>query len=475
MPDREVSRVLVIDDDPGVRRFLTRALDAAGLEVTAAETAADGLRLARGRPDLVVLDVELPDLSGREVCRRLKADAETATIPVLMLSGVFTDVADRTQALEDGSDAYLTKPVTARELVAMARALLRTARAERRTQEHERALEALRRRVAQSKAMVDVARSITASLDLQGVLDRIVDEACLLLGAQRVGIAVMEGAEPGPAIRFRAVRGLSPAFAELRPLSWRDGTTPMAILERRPVWTPDILADPAIELTPPTRAIIEAEGYRAVLSVPLLAGERALGALVVYRDLVGPFSDDDIDITQVFAAQAAVALENAELYRRASERSAKLTTLSALTRLITSAASSREVFGAVAQAAVRLLAARASQVWVDDPGNGMLRIEDSVSVEPVLAEKLGKFRTIPHGAGLTGAVYATRRPLFVRDLRADSRFLNQRIVADGDVRAYVGVPLMAADGAVTGVLSLLFGERGDFTAEEKELVRLLAD
>jgi len=475
MPDREVSRVLVIDDDPGVRRFLTRALDAAGLEVTAAETAADGLRLARGRPDLVVLDVELPDLSGREVCRRLKADADTATIPVLMLSGVFTDAADRTQALEDGSDAYLTKPVTARELVAMVRALLRTARAERRTHEHERALEALRRRVAQSKAMVDVARSITASLDLQGVLDRIVDEACLLLGARRVGIAVMEGAEPGPAIRFRAVRGLSPAFAELRPLSWRDGTTPMAILERRPVWTPDILADPAIELTPPTRAIIEAEGYRAVLSVPLLAGERALGALVVYRDLVGPFSDDDIDITQVFAAQAAVALENAELYRRASERSAKLTTLSALTRLITSAASSREVFGAVAQAAVRLLAARASQVWVDDPGNGLLRIEDSVSVEPTLAEKLGKFRTIPHGAGLTGAVYATRRPLFVRDLRADSRFLNQRIVADGDVRAYVGVPLMAADGAVTGVLSLLFGERGDFTAEEKELVRLLAD
>src|SRR5206468_6547811 len=119
------------------------------------------------------------------------------------------------------------------------------------------------------------------------------------------------------------------------PLSWRDGTTPMAIHERRPVWTADVLRDPALELTPPTRAIIEAEGYRAVLSVPLLAGDRALGAIVVYRDLVGPFSEDDIDITQVFAAQAAVAMENADLYRRASERAEKLTTLSALTRLIT--------------------------------------------------------------------------------------------------------------------------------------------
>ena len=476
MPDREAPRVLVVDDDAGVRRFLTTALGAAGFAVTATGAGAEGLRLAAARPDLIVLDVELPDLSGREVCRQLKAAAETANIPVLMLSGVFTDVADRSQALEDGSDAYLIKPVTSRELVAMARALLRTARAERRSDEHQRAAEELRRRVAQSKAMVDVARSITASLDLQGVLDRIVDEACLLLGARRVGIAVLEASEPGPALQFRAVRGLSPAFAQrLRPLTWRDGTTPMAIIERRPVWTADILTDPALELTAPTRAIIESEGYRAVLSVPLLAGDRALGAIVVYRDLVGPFSDDDIDITQVFAAQAAVALENADLYRRASERADKLTTLSALTRLITGAASSHEVFDAVAQAAIRLLAARASQVWVHDPASGMLRIQGSVTVHPSLADKIGTRKTIARGQGLTGTVFATRQPLFVRDLRAEPRFLNQRVVADGDVRAYAGIPLVAAEGAVMGVLSLLFGERGAFTDEEKELVRLLAD
>src|SRR5437867_13048558 len=302
MPDRDVPRVLVVDDDARVRHFLTTALGAAGFAVTATGTGEEGLRLAAARPDLVVLDVDLPDLSGREVCRRLKVAEETAIIPVLMLSGVFTDVADRSQALEDGSDAYLIKPVTSRELVAMARALLRTARAERRSSEHERAAEELRRRVAQSKAMVDVARSITASLNIQAVLDRIVDEACLLLGARRVAIAVLEGTDPGPAIRFRAARGLSPGFAQrLRPLSWRDGTTPIAIQERRPVWTADILTDPAIELTPPTRAVIESEGYRAVLSVPLLAGDRPLGAIVVYRDLVGPFSEYGIVITQGFA------------------------------------------------------------------------------------------------------------------------------------------------------------------------------
>src|SRR5438445_11586091 len=364
MPDRDVPRVLVIDDDARVRHFLTTALGAAGFAVTATGTGEEGLRLAAARPELVVLDVELPDLSGREVCRRLKAAEDTATIPVLMLSGVFTAAVDRSEALEDGSDAYLTKPVTSRELVAMARALLRTARAERRSHEHQRAAEELRRRVAQSKAMV---------------------------------------------------------------------------------------------------------------AGPLLGGERAVGAVVVYRDLVGPFSEDDIDITQVFAAQAAVALENADLYRRASERAEKLTTLSAVTRLITGAASSHEVFGAVAEAAVRLLAARASRVWVGDPANARRRIEGTVSGDPALAEQLGKFKIMPHGDGLTGSVFATRTPLFVRDLRAEPRFRAQAIVEEGAVRAYAGIPLVAAEGVVVGVLSLLFGERGDFTDEEKALVRLLAD
>src|SRR2546422_622487 len=70
---------------------------------------------------------------------------------------------------------------------------------------------------------------------------------------------------------------------------------------------------------------------------------------------------------------------------------------------------------------------------------------------------------------------ATRTPMFVRDLRSEPRFRAQAIVEECAVRAYAGIPLVAAEGVVVGVLSLLFGERGDFTDEEKELVRLLAD
>jgi signal transduction histidine kinase/DNA-binding response OmpR family regulator len=475
MAEDGLPRAVVVDDDANIRRFLTKALAEAGFQVAAGSSGADGMRLAAESPDLIVLDVDLPDVSGRDVCRALKASHDTASIPILMLSGVYTEPADRSQALEDGSDAYLTKPITARELVAMARALLRTARAERRTREHLSTEQMLRRRVAESKALVEVARSITASLDVQGVLDRIVDEACRLLAARRVSLAVLVETDPVPVIRFAAARGLSHTFSErLRPLHWRDGTTPIAIHEQRPVWTADILNDPALELAAPTRAIVEAEGYRSVLSVPLLAGQRALGALVLYRDQVGPFSEEDVDVMQVFAAQAAIALENADLYRRASARAEKLTTLSTLTRLMTSAASSREVFDAVAQAAVRLLDARLGEVWVNDPDHDLLRAQGSVSADAGLAPKLAAFRVMPHGRGLTGIVFATRTPIYVRDLRRDPRFLNRALVEDDVIRAFAGVPLLVGDHAV-GVLALLFAERGDFTEEEKELTRLLAD
>jgi signal transduction histidine kinase/DNA-binding response OmpR family regulator len=475
MAESEIARVLVVDDDLGVRRFVCAALEGAGFKVTATGSGEEGARLAASRPDLIVLDVELPDISGREVCRRLKAAPETATIPVLMLSGVYIDPADRSQALEDGSDAYLTKPVTARELTATARALLRTASAERRSRQHQQAEHALRRRVAQSNFILDVARAITASLDVQTLLERIVEQASLLLGAPRVSLALLERTEPTPVIRFAAARGLSRRFTEhLRPLHWRDGTTPAAIHERRPVWSADLLNDPQFDLAPSTRALVEAEGYRSVLSVPLLAHERPLGALVLYRDEPGPFSEDEVDVMQLFAAQAAVAVENAALYRRAQSRAEKLTALSTLTRLITSAASSHEVFGAVAEAAGRLLDARSSRVWVDDPAAGVLRAEGSYTTDPVIRAGLDRVSEIPHGQGVTAQVYASRAPVFISDLRTAPNWLNPQLVRLADVRFYAGIPLVAGDHVV-GVLSVLFNAREEFSEEEKELARMLAD
>ena len=88
--------------------------------------------MAARDPDLILLDVHLPDINGFEVCRRLKEDERTRHIPVLQRSQSHVDDAARVHGLESGADAYLTEPVDPSVLVATARALLRVRRAENR-------------------------------------------------------------------------------------------------------------------------------------------------------------------------------------------------------------------------------------------------------------------------------------------------------------------------------------------------------
>ena len=121
--------VLVVDDEPDVVDLVRYRLRGAGMSVIVASDGLAALRTARERrPDLIVLDLMLPEMRGEEVCRQLRADRETAAIPVLMLTAR-GDPADRIAGLEVGADAYLSKPFSPRELILRVEAILRRARA----------------------------------------------------------------------------------------------------------------------------------------------------------------------------------------------------------------------------------------------------------------------------------------------------------------------------------------------------------
>jgi two-component system phosphate regulon response regulator PhoB len=118
-------RVLVIEDEHDVARLLDFHLRRAGFEVEVASNGADGLARAAARPpQLVVLDVRLPDIDGFEVCARLRAKPATESVGVLMLTAHGLP-EDRVEAFERGADDYMTKPFVARELVLRAGALAR--------------------------------------------------------------------------------------------------------------------------------------------------------------------------------------------------------------------------------------------------------------------------------------------------------------------------------------------------------------
>jgi len=105
-------QVLIVDDYPGARYLRSRILSDAGYEVLEASNGSEALDLARAiAPVLILLDVNLPDISGLEVCEALKRDPVTAGIPIIMITGAWLSQKDRQQGLASGADAYLVEPV----------------------------------------------------------------------------------------------------------------------------------------------------------------------------------------------------------------------------------------------------------------------------------------------------------------------------------------------------------------------------
>ena len=199
MADPAPATILVVDDDEAKRYTVDRILRRAGFATIEATDGATALRLAAGRPDLIVLDVNMPDINGFEVCRRIKADPATASIPVLHLSATRIDADAKVEGLEGGADAYLAQSIEPAVLIATVRALLRARRAE----------EAARRAAFQWQSTFDAIGDGVCLLDRDGAVTRCNGAAGSILG------------RPCAAVLGRPLRellGLVPAGSPARPL-----------------------------------------------------------------------------------------------------------------------------------------------------------------------------------------------------------------------------------------------------------------
>ena len=166
MSDIQPLTILSVDDNDAIRYSFARYLREGGYEVIEARTGEEALEMALREPALITLDINLPDMDGYEICRRLKSDPATRDIPVLHVSASCVESTDRIRGLEGGADGYLAEPVDPLELLATVRALLRMQQAQREARQQAAEAELARKELESANESLETrVRIRTAELE----------------------------------------------------------------------------------------------------------------------------------------------------------------------------------------------------------------------------------------------------------------------------------------------------------------------
>ena len=178
----EMPRVLIVDDEPHLLEAISRLLSLANYQVIEAPTAEEALRQAKAQhPDVVLLDVVLPDMDGTEVCRQIKADPELVDTHVVLFSGIMTDSDAQARGLAAGADGYLSRPVSNRELLSRLAALSRTQRAEKALREAKELYRATTQSICEAVFVTDEAGAlIHVAGNVRGIFGYSIQEAYAL-------------------------------------------------------------------------------------------------------------------------------------------------------------------------------------------------------------------------------------------------------------------------------------------------------
>jgi PAS domain S-box-containing protein len=212
--EKRLPWVLVVDDNEANRYAVGRMLRAAGFETSEASSGRQAIQLARTEPDVVVLDVNLPDINGYDVVRELRQDPRTATIPILHLSASYMRDEDRVFGLDNGANAYLTHPIEPTVFVATIRSLLRVRRLEEQRAAATAEWQATFDAISDPVLVVDASGAITRAN--RAAIAAFVKRGDALVGKPWVSSMVAAYAGIDAAALEKSVAGREPSAVEYR-------------------------------------------------------------------------------------------------------------------------------------------------------------------------------------------------------------------------------------------------------------------
>lgn len=306
--NHSTAKILVAEDDPSVRHLLSAQLHMDGHKVTQVNDGAAAWQALQddSLPDVVILDVLMPGMTGYEVCRQIRATPRLAALPVLILTALH-DSANRLKGLEAGANDFLAKPWSMAELQARIRSLLRLKEAQ----------DSLQRQHERLGVLYEVSRELGSSLDLNRMLSSLLLRAARAVKAQGGSLVLLRGREPRRLIRLG--NGLEPAVLSPPVL---DSAEKEIISDMLETCQPLTIVDTALAGDP-----IRSGSARSVAAVPVILRQQLQGVMLFCHPQPSSFDDEHLELLAAIARQAAISIENAWLFGQIREERQRLATL----------------------------------------------------------------------------------------------------------------------------------------------------
>ncbi|HEY1365436.1 MAG TPA: response regulator [Xanthobacteraceae bacterium] len=466
--------LLVVDDVEDNRFALSRRLARLGyLNVTTAADGRQALDLLASRPfDLVLLDIMMPNVNGYEVLAQMKASGNLRHIPVIMISAV-DEIDSVVRCIELGAEDYLPKPFNPTLLRARVGACLERKRlfdeVGARTRELSEALE-------QQTATSEVLRVISGSPgELEPVFEAMLQNSIRICEAKFGQMFLCEG----DAVRPVAALGVPIALVEADKQRGIFQPSPGGGLERV-IRTKQVIHIADLLSEHPSIAPARLGGARSYIAVPMLKDNEPIGAIIIYRQEVRPFTDKQIELVTSFANQAVIAIENTRLLKELRQRTDDLTealeqqtaTSEVLEVISSSPGDLERVFPKMLENATRACDAEFGNMLLFESGTfRTVALHNAPAAFAAERRRNPVLRPNP-GTGL-GRVAATKRTVQIADAQAEPAYHDDPARAAflhlAGARTFLTVPMLK-EGELVGAIAIYRQEVRPFTDKQIELV-----